>query len=267
MDKIIPEQTPWQIQKNVVFALFLRELKNRFSHFRLGYIWAIGEPVALITVLCALRLALGKGPIAGVPFPLFFATGIVPFLIYQTSVSQCLSVIESNLPLMNYRVVKPADPIIAKCMLELIKYTTSGVFIIVMLVLIGYRFQWNNTIGIISVFCCLSIFTLGVCLLIGVIGAFIHESKKIIPILTRPLFFISGIFFAADSLPLKYREILLWNPLLHATELSRQYIFADFENSHGNLFFLVKASLLSFGIGLLFYYFNRIKLATSGLIK
>jgi capsular polysaccharide transport system permease protein len=267
MEKTNPEQTPWQIQKNVVFALFVRELKNRFSHFRLGYIWVIGEPVALITVLCALRLALGKGPIAGVPFPLFFATGIIPFLIYQTSVSQCLSVVESNLPLMSYRVIKPADPIIAKYMLELIKYITSGVLIIVMFVLIGYRFQWNNTIGIISVFCCLSMFTLGVCLIVSVIGAFIHESKKIIPLLTRPLFFISGIFFAADSLPLKYREILLWNPLLHVSELSRQYIFADFENSHGNILFLFKASLISFFIGLIFYYFNRIKLVTSGLIK
>ena len=33
------------IQRRVIWSLFLRELKTRFGKFRLGYIWALLEPL------------------------------------------------------------------------------------------------------------------------------------------------------------------------------------------------------------------------------
>ena len=61
---------------------------------------------------------------------LFFASGIIPYLFFQTSISQSLTVIENNLALMNYRVVKPADPVVAKCILEMVIYCGTGVIIL-----------------------------------------------------------------------------------------------------------------------------------------
>ena len=229
----------------MVFALFIRELKARFGHFRLGYIWAVGEPLAMVIVLSIVRLALGNQDRKGVPYPLFFASGIIPYLFFQTSISQSLTVIENNLALMNYRVVKPADPVVAKCILEMVIYCGTGVIILGGLVAIGFTFEWNNTLGVVSVIGCLLAFTLGLSLITAVIGAFIHESKKIVPILLRPFFFISGIFFAANSIPTHFREILLWNPLLHFSELIRMFTFEDYQSSHGNLRFLFTVSILS----------------------
>jgi capsular polysaccharide transport system permease protein len=267
MNQTIPNQTAWTTQKNVVFALFIRELKARFSHFRLGYIWAIGEPLAMVAVLSAVRVAFGKQDIAGVPFPLFFATGIIPYYFFQTSISQSLSIIESNLALMNYRVVKPADPVIAKCILELIIYCSTGVILVGGLASLGFVFEWNNTLGVVMVMGCLVAFTIGLGFITAVIGAFIHESKKIVPILLRPFFFISGIFFPAESIPIDYREILLWNPLLHVSELIREYIFSEFQSPQGDLGYLCICSIISLLLGLCVYRMNRIRLSTSGQIR
>jgi len=257
----------WKIQKNVVFALYIRELKARFSHFRLGYIWAIAEPLAMVALLSIIRMALGKKDIAGISYPLFFATGIIPYYFFQTSVTQLLSVIESNMPLMNYRIVKPIDPVIAKIILEFLIYMGTGVLIVGGLVFLGFGFTWNNTLGLILVMACLISFTLGIGLITSVIGAFLHESKKIVPIIIRPFFFISGIFFPATMIPSIYRDKLLWNPLLHVSELTRRCIFEEFTVSHGNIMYLFFCSITSLGLGLCVYRVSRLKLSTSGNIR
>ena len=45
------KRTPLQIMSATVHALLMRELKTRFGANRLGYFWAIAEPVAQASVM------------------------------------------------------------------------------------------------------------------------------------------------------------------------------------------------------------------------
>jgi capsular polysaccharide transport system permease protein len=47
-------------------------------------------------------------------------------------------------------------------------------------------------------------------------------------ILIRPLFYTSGVFFLASELPLVLQDILWWNPILHAVEITRTGAFGDY---------------------------------------
>ena len=78
----IAQQSSWQIQKSVVFALFIRELKTRFGRFKLGYVWAIVEPFFAILALCLIRVAMGSGKISGLEFPIFFASGMLIYKLF-----------------------------------------------------------------------------------------------------------------------------------------------------------------------------------------
>lgn len=260
-------RNPLKRQGRVVFTLYLRDFKTNFGHFRLKYIWAIGEPVAYIMILCTLRLALGKGPISGIAFPLFFATGIIPFLIFSNTIGQCSSIIESNLPLMTYRVVKPIHPIIAKSLVALTKYTLAGFCIIGLLICLGFTFTLNSILHLTLTMLLLYFLTLGTGIFIAVICSFSRDLKKFINILTRPLFFISGIFFAAETIPAKFRTILLFNPMMHVIELTREYVFSDFTNPHGNLSYLSLTTLTVLFIGLFVYHYKKRKIVTSGIIR
>ena len=42
------------------------------------------------------------------------------------------------------------------------------------------------------------------------------------------LFFISGIFLSVEYLPLMFRDILVWNPLVHAIEWLRYAIYPEY---------------------------------------
>jgi capsular polysaccharide transport system permease protein len=267
MNQTRPIQKAWKIQKSVSFGLFTRELRARFSHFRLGYIWAIAEPVSLITVLSIVRIAIGSRDIAGIQYPLFFASGIIPYLFFQNCTTQSISLVASNVALMNYRRIKPIDPLISKILLEVIIYLTTGIVVIFGLKCLGYSFAIKNIFGILLAIGCLILITVGVSTISSILGAFVNETKKLLPILIRPLFFISGIFFPASIIPSPYREVLLLNPLLHVSELIREYTFEGYTSLHGNEMYLFTCSLVILYLGMLTYRHKRIELLTSGLIK
>lgn len=267
MTEALQTESAWRTQVNVVFALFQRELGTRFGVYRLGYFWAIMEPVALILVLSLIRLAFGAKDISGIPFPLFFASGILTFLFFQSSVTQCLQAVESNMALLNYKIVKPSDAVVSRLLLEFLIYSSSGGIIISGLYYFGFTFEVNSILGLLAVLACLTLFTLGICLLTAVLGPLVHESKKVVPIVLRPVFFLSGIFFTIDSLPPSVAQVLLWNPMLHVTELTREYLFIGSQSRHGSLSYLAICSLISLFLGLSVYRLNRVRLATSGQIR
>ena len=78
----------------------------------------------------------------------------------------------------------------------------------------------------------------GLAMAASVAGALFQEAAKLIPMLMRPLFFISGVIFPLSLLPDEYKAWLLWNPLLHAIELSHVAFFASFESPFVSLEYL-----------------------------
>ncbi len=64
-------------------------------------------------------------------------------------------------------------------------------------------------------------------------------AARLVPILTRPLYFVSGVFFSIEVVPEPYRSWLLLNPLLHANELMRAGFFATCEARYADPGYLI----------------------------
>ena len=72
------------VMANVVLALMYRELRTRFGQFHLGYFWALAEPLALVIVLSIIFGVRSVTAPGGVDFPVFLATGIIPWLVIRS---------------------------------------------------------------------------------------------------------------------------------------------------------------------------------------
>ena len=105
-------------------------------------------------------------------------------------------------------------------------------------------------LGLLYVFGC------GMALLSCLIATSYGEVQKIIPMILRPLYFISGIFFALSNIPSDYRIYFLWNPMLHALELIRDACFASFETVGGSWLYLSLFSVSVLCLGLALYRQN-----------
>jgi capsular polysaccharide transport system permease protein len=70
--------------------------------------------------------------------------------------------------------------------------------------------------------------------------------------LLRPMFWFSAIFYPVDSAPTAFRNILLYNPVVHAIELVRDGWFPGYQTRHINPWYPAAwiLVLLFFGLSL-----------------
>ena len=62
---------------------------------------------------------------------------------------------------------------------------------------------------------------------------------------------LSGVFFLAESVPPVYRDILMWGPIIHITQLIRMGQFGDFDSKYCDVsYVLIWCAGLTF-VGLL----------------
>jgi capsular polysaccharide transport system permease protein len=250
---MITARTPWQIQKAVVSALFLREMKTRFGSKRLGYLWAILEPAAVILVFWAMFGLALRGGIPGVDYPMFLLTGMLPYQLFVKTLTKSMAAFGSNQGLFNYRQVKPFDALVTRCLVECLVYCIVFLILVAAGMALGFDAAIHDFLGLTLILLLLVCFSFGMGLLCAVIGSFAENFSKLVGLMMRPLFFSSGIFFSVSMVPPPYDEILLLNPLLNFLELIRGHYFAAFEPQGASYLYIIAWTMGSNLLGLWLY--------------
>jgi len=209
------------VQIQVVRALVLREVRTRFGQHRLGYLWALVEPMTWIATFAAMYWLIDRTTPGGVPVLPFLATGIVPYLLFRETASRAVVAIDANKGLLFYPDIRPLDLVAARVLLEIA--TNFVVFSVIMggLALWEGGLQVGNWLRTAIGLLLASGLGAGLGLVFCGLSAFTKSAERIVGPLLRPLFWTSAIFFSSNTLPPAAREVLLWNPVLHAVEIVR----------------------------------------------
>lgn len=253
----------FEVQQAAVKALFLREIRTRFGKYRLGYFWAILEPAAHLLVLLGIFGFIMHRTMPDISFPVFLLNGIIPYFIFSNISNRSVGAIEANQGLFNYRPVKPIDTIISRALLETLIYVAVYILLMVVVWLSGEYFEITNLLQLIATWSFLVIFSFGIGLIFMVIGKSIPETQKFLPILLKPLYFISCIMFPLHTIPKDYWPYLLWNPIVHAVELSREAVMPGYISEGVSLEYLAFCALAIFFIGLALYRTREEAILTS----
>ena len=232
-------------------ALVLREMSTRYGRQPGGYVWAIAEPLAFILIMTVAFSLLLRSPSLGNSFVLFYATGYLPFQMYQ-SVSQNVSrAINFSRPLLSYPSVTWVDAIAARFLLATL--TTALVSYIILagiLAVIETRVVLEAG-PILASMGLAALLGLGVgtfnCLVMGLFPTY----DLVWSILTRPLFIASGIFYIYEDLPETAQQILWWNPLLHISGHMRSGFFPMYDPEYVSLLYVGIFTLTPMSLGLL----------------
>lgn len=216
-----PRRSPWQVQRAVLVALVIRELRTRVSGEWMSLLWMVFEPLSQILLLLALFGLRGNVKQNGVEMPIFLVTGMLPFFLFRNLARRVPKAIASNRGLFAYRQVMPIDALVARALVEIGLY---GVVLVSLLALLGWAgYHWfpRNPLEFAGVF--LLMIATGVTLGL-VLAVAIHNRPRVdtfVGMAFLPLYLVSGVIFPVHNLSAGLREILLLNPLLHLIELSR----------------------------------------------
>jgi capsular polysaccharide transport system permease protein len=242
------------VMRAAIRALLLRELQTRFGQYRLGYVWVFLEPLFTIGILLFLFGAVMKRTLPGMEYEIFLINGILPFFMFRSGVTQALSAIQSNKGLFSYRPVKPIDALLARNFLEFLLKFIAYIFFSLGFLWLGYSISFEHIPELFFYWSLLFVFMLAFSLIFMVIGDFSKEIGKFLSVVFLILYFLSGILYSIHIIPAKYREYLLWNPLIHIIELMRHAVAPTYELVSGiSLSYFIIWVILSLFIGLLLY--------------
>lgn len=243
-----------------VTALVLREMSTRYGKSPGGYIWALVEPLAGIVVMAIAFSLVLRAPPIGTSFLLFYATGFLPYNLFQGLASMLMRSMNFSRPLLRYPAVTWVDTIIARFILN----TVTG--LLVMYILMTGILMTLDTTAILDANKILT--TLGLAAFLGLgIGTLncalmgLYPTWQIIwGIFTRPLFLASGILYLYEDLPRLAKDVLYWNPVIHITSWGRASFFPMYEPEYVSpLYVMIFASVSLFlGVTLLRRYHRQI---------
>jgi capsular polysaccharide transport system permease protein len=234
-----------------IAALMLREMSTRYGATPGGYLWAVAEPLGMIVILSVAFSILMRSPSLGESFVLFYATGYLPFHLFQLLSNMIMRSMIFSRPLLNYPVVTWMDTILARFLLN----TLTAV--LVAYLMLATILALTDTRGVLDMGPILGAFGLATLLGLGV-GALNCALAGLFPvwqqvwgIATRPLFIASAVIFIMEDLPTSAQAILWWNPLVHVTGLARTGFYATYHPGYISALYVLGVALATMLAGFL----------------
>jgi len=239
------------VQSRVIKALTLRETKSRFGNSKLGFFWALFEPAAHVAVFMLIFSSLGRAVPLGDSMGIFILTGIIPWLLYSNIVSKVMAGLTVNQSLLGYPQVMPLDIAISRIFLEFFSLLVVMIFFLTVAVYMGTTIKIDNFLQILSATGLFILLGTGVGLINAAILHTTPSYQNIYNAISRPLYFMSGIFFTADFLSSDAYAILKYNPLLNLMEWFRSGFYTSFDSALYDRSYVITVTLCIFTIGLI----------------
>lgn len=240
-----------------IFAFVLREMSTSYGRHPGGFIWALAEPIAAITLLTVVFSIAFRAPALGDNFALFYATGYLPFMLYSDLTNKIAQAIKYSKQLLMYPAVNFMDAVIARFLLNLFVHIVVFCIVIQGIMIFTNSGQLLNFRRILNAICMAMCLGLGV----GTFNCFLSTRfpvwDRLWGILNRPAFIVSGIFFTLESVPEPYRDYLSYNPLIHVVGEMRGGFYPTYQAGYVSEIYVYGTALLFFGVGLVFLLRNH----------
>ena len=129
--------TGLKVQLRVIGALILRELHTRYGRNNIGYLWLIGEPLMLATVISLVHMSGGSHSTSDVNPMAFALTGYCIFIIFRGIFSRSEGAIEANQPLLHHHTVTITDIVVSRSIIDAVGSSIAFVILFSIACMVG----------------------------------------------------------------------------------------------------------------------------------
>jgi len=237
----------------IAMAKYKIEAANQRN--RLGMLWIFIKPT-LNAVMYGLIFGVLQGSNRPENFPMYVVIGVFLFEYFSTSMNNGAKSITGNGALVQSlafpRITLPLSTVIQQLMTLV---PMLGVMVVYILILgAPIRAEWLLMIPLVAIF---TVFNLGVALIGARLTVHIRDLTQLLPLVTRILFYTSGVLFAIDRILAPYPwavALFDFHPLHEVLSIARGLLMPGVEfNPIYWLYFSVWA-LVVFVAGVLFFW-------------
>jgi len=210
--------------RELLYFLMWRDIKVRYKQTLLGAAWAVIQPLTTMIIFTYFFGKLARVPTEGVPYPIFFYTGLLLWTFFSNAVgSGANSLIgNSNLITKVYfpRLIIPTAAVGA----GLLDFAIASVLLIGLLV----YYSFPVTLGYLMLLPLIAITTLlalGVSIWFSALNVRYRDVRYALPFLIQIWVFVSPIIYPASLVPEEWRWVLILNPVTGIVESFRAALF------------------------------------------
>lgn len=188
----------------LIFYFIQRELSQSYRKSFLGLLWMVLTPLLMIALytlifseIVGLRFRETEGLTSVTNFGLYLYCGIIPFMVFTSSINRSVNIIRSNSNLVQ-RVVFPVEILPFSSVITSFVTNTIGLGVLVAIVFaLEQHIHW--TLAMLPAFMVLQIvFTLGISYLMAVLGTYLPDLKEVTQAVTRAMFFATPIIWPPE---------------------------------------------------------------------
>ncbi len=256
-------RTKWGYdQKDLIltFNFFKMNIRDRYLASSLGGIWAIANPVLMLSIFTFVFGFVLKSKAPGsettLSYAIWMIAGYGPWIaITEGIMAATMSVVSAAGLIKNMSFKSELLPI-ASALTGLVSLAVSLCFLVILLVVDGNYLSWH--IVVIPVVVCLQFLIVSaIGLYLSAINVFIRDLGYALPNFITVLLFATPIFYPLSGLPKIIAQIAKFNPFYLLSEGYRQPLL-----NHQLPTLFSMAYLLILGMGLFItglIFFRRVK--------
>ncbi|WP_345474201.1 ABC transporter permease [Glutamicibacter ectropisis] len=187
----------WQ-RRQFIYELAKARVQSQNEKNRLGMIWIVLKPT-FNALMYGFIFGVLQGANKAEDFPVFVIIGVFLFEFFSSSMSSGAKAITGNNALVqSLSFPRLALPVAQVTQNVLTLMPMLGVMFIYSVILgTTPKWTWFAIIPILVIFC---VFNLGIALICARITVHVRDFTQILPLISRVLFYTSGVLFSADRL-------------------------------------------------------------------
>jgi lipopolysaccharide transport system permease protein len=199
--------------RELIVNFTLREIKAKYKQAFLGVLWAIIQPVVLLSMLTVVFSYFARVPSDGFPYPLFLFAALLPWQFFAAAVTNGANSLVSNANLVSKvyfpRLIVPSASVIP----GLVDFAISLGFLAVLMAWFGAWPDWR--VVTLPLFLLLGAATaLGASYWLAALTVTYRDFRYVVPFLLQAGLFISPVGFSSAIVPESLRTLYSINPLV-----------------------------------------------------
>jgi lipopolysaccharide transport system permease protein len=212
---------------DLLLTLSLHRVKVRYKQSRLGILWAVLQPLAMMLVFTLVFGLLRSAPAGDTPFPLFAYSALIPWTTFAGGLASTATALTSHASLLTKatfpREILPLTYVVA----AIVDFALASLLLVGLMAWFGVGLSWT-VLWAIPAIALLVLFLLGLGLFLSALQVRYRDVALAMPVLTQVWLFATPVVYPLEtvraSLPAPLYAAYTMNPMAGIVDTFRRAV-------------------------------------------
>jgi lipopolysaccharide transport system permease protein len=226
---------------DLLFAWTGRTIRGRYQQSALGWLWAIVQPAATVTIFTVIFTRIVRVDTGEIPYVIFSYVAVVPWTLLATSLADMTSSLVGNMSLVT-KIYFPREALpLAAMLARLMDFGVAASLVIVLMLVFRVSIFPPGWLFLPLILIIQLALIAGIGLAAAAANVFYRDVQSLLVLVVQLWFYASPIIYPVSMVPERFQRLYFLNPMAGILESYRAVLL------YGELpgMYLIQAALVS----------------------